>query len=38
MKLAMEAIRHEKGTSMEEGLAYEAELSEICFRSKETKE
>jgi enoyl-CoA hydratase len=38
MKLAMEAIKHEKGTSMEDGLAYEAKLSEICFKSKETKE
>jgi enoyl-CoA hydratase len=38
MKLAMEAIKYEKGTSMEDGLAYEAKLSEICFKSKETKE
>jgi enoyl-CoA hydratase/carnithine racemase len=38
MKLAMEAIRHEKGTSMGDGLAYEAKLSEICFKTKETKE
>jgi enoyl-CoA hydratase len=38
MKLAMDAIRHEKGTFMEEGLAYETKLSEICFKSKEAKE
>jgi enoyl-CoA hydratase len=38
MKLAMEAIKHEKGTSMEDGLAYEAKLSEMCFKSRKTKE
>jgi enoyl-CoA hydratase len=38
MKLAMDAIRYEKGTLMEEGLAYEAKLSEICFKSKDAKE
>jgi len=34
MKLAIDAIRYEKGRSMEEGLAYEAKLSEICFKKK----
>jgi len=38
MKLAMDAIKHEKGTSMEDGLAYEARLSEICFKTREVKE
>ena len=37
MKLAMEAIKHEKGTSMGDGLAYEAELAEICFKTREAK-
>lgn len=37
MKLAIEAIRHEKGTSIEEGLAYEAKLSELCLKTCDTK-
>jgi enoyl-CoA hydratase len=36
IKLAMEAIKYEKGASMEEGLAYEAKLSELCFKSRDT--
>ncbi len=38
MRLAIDAIRHEKGTSMKEGLAYEAKLSELCFKNKVVKE
>ena len=38
MRLAMDAIRHEKIMSIENGLAYEALLSDMCLRTEDAKE
>ncbi|MFH1336708.1 MAG: enoyl-CoA hydratase-related protein [Candidatus Zixiibacteriota bacterium] len=38
MNLAMDAIKHEKILSMEDGLAYESELSDICFKTEDFQE
>ena len=38
MRLAMDAIKHEKTMSIEDGLNYEAKLSDICLESEDAKE
>ena len=38
VRLAMDAIRHEKTMSIEDGLAYEAKLSDICLDTEDSKE
>lgn len=38
IKLAMDAIKHEKILSVEEGLAYEAKMSDICLKTEDAKE